>query len=516
MISGSGKEGYAEADDPERTDCGGRECWPGVRQSAAAVEPPKQDEQRSDRWNWFHRQTDRKKKTALRKTRLLMTAAKLADVAGETRAAEMIASREGVHLSTIYRWKKAVQGFPETEWPPLLCSGQKGYRKRKEYTETAFQWFRKDYLAINGPKFSQSYERTRLAAEEHGWEIPSLATMRRRFRECVSPQEEILMREGRKALLERYPKQKRDKSMLRAMQWVNGDGWGSKSGSHIRVRFPDGDELCPKIWFWQDVYSNMIVGWRIDKSENQDMLRLAFLDMAERYGLPETLTVDNTTAAANKFTTGKAAKRFRFKASEDDAKGVFVQLLGEGNVKFSMPGYGWAKPIERAFGIGGVSKYIEHDPKLRGNQNAKGKYMFRIVTLAQFKKIVANNVAIWNQKRGRRSDLCAGVLSYQELFEQSFQNYKKKTITNTQREMLLLKAENVKVDADGTFRMEAGKGFGVGVNRYGSEDHILFRYAGKKIQVYFDPMNLHAPVSCHTPDGRFLCHADCPLTWGGF
>lgn len=68
-----------------------------------------------------------------------------------------------------------------------------------------------------------------------------------------------------------------------------------------------------------------ILGWRCDVSENIDSIRLSFMDVVTRYGIPEDfhITIDNTRGAANKWLTGGAPNRYRFKVKEDDPKGLF-------------------------------------------------------------------------------------------------------------------------------------------------------------------------------------------------
>jgi putative transposase len=76
------------------------------------------------------------------------------------------------------------------------------------------------------------------------------------------------------------------------------------------------------------------------------------------------VTIDNTLAAANKTMSGGIKHRFRFKVRDDEPDGVF-KLLGV-DVHWATPGHGQAKPIERAFGVGGVGEYIDKAPEFAG------------------------------------------------------------------------------------------------------------------------------------------------------
>ncbi|MFX3972858.1 transposase domain-containing protein, partial [Streptococcus suis] len=82
----------------------------------------------------------------------------------------------------------------------------------------------------------------------------------------------------------------------------------------------------PKTWFWQDVRTRRILGYRTSISENTDSIRHALMDVIFNYGIPNTITLDNTRAAANKAMTGGIANRYRFKHDELDPKGIMPIL----------------------------------------------------------------------------------------------------------------------------------------------------------------------------------------------
>ncbi|MDN4346322.1 transposase, partial [Citrobacter freundii] len=67
-----------------------------------------------------------------------------------------------------------------------------------------------------------------------------------------------------------------------AMEWINGDGYQH----NVFVRWFNGEIIRPKTWFWQDVHSRKIVGWRADVSENSDSIRLSLMDTLKTYGKP--------------------------------------------------------------------------------------------------------------------------------------------------------------------------------------------------------------------------------------
>ncbi|EGO9722231.1 transposase, partial [Escherichia coli] len=181
--------------------------------------------------------------------------------------------------------------------------------------EDAWQFLIADYLRPEKPAFRKCYERLELAAREHGWSIPSRATAFRRIQQLDEAMV-VACREGEHALMHLIPAQQRTVEHLDAMQWINGDGYLH----NVFVRWFNGDVIRPKTWFWQDVKTRKILGWRCDVSENIDSIRLSFMDVVTRYGIPEDfhITIDNTRGAANKWLTGGAPNRYRFKVKEDD------------------------------------------------------------------------------------------------------------------------------------------------------------------------------------------------------
>ena len=111
-----------------------------------------------------------------------------------------------------------------------------------------------------------------------------------------------------------------------------------------------------------------ILGYRVDLSENTDSIRLSLLDVIRQYGKPKEATIDNTRAAANKTMTGGLPNRYRFKVKPDDIEGILPMLGFNVHWTSVVAGKGWgqAKPVERAFGVGGLGEYIDKSPLCAG------------------------------------------------------------------------------------------------------------------------------------------------------
>ncbi|EFT7012708.1 transposase domain-containing protein [Escherichia coli] len=426
-----------------------------------------------------------------------------------------VAGHYQVSASTLRDKYYQVQKFAKPDWAAALVDGRGASRRnvhKSEFDEDAWQFLIADYLRPEKPAFRKCYERLELAAREHGWNIPSRATAFRRIQQ-LNEAMVVACREGEHALMHLIPAQQRTVEHLDAMQWINGDGYLH----NVFVRWFNGDVIRPKTWFWQDVKTRKILGWRCDVSENIDSIRLSFMDVVTRYGIPEDfhITIDNTRGAANKWLTGGAPNRYRFKVKEDDPKGLFLLMGAKMHWTSVVAGKGWgqAKPVERAFGVGGLEEYVDKHPALAGaytgpNPQAKpDNYGDRAVDAELFLKTLAEGVAMFNARTGRETEMCGGKLSFDDVFEREYARTIVRKPTEEQKRMLLLPAEAVNVSRKGEFALKVGGSLKGAKNVY--YNMALMNAGVKKVVVRFDPQQLHSTVYCYTLDGRFICEAEC-------
>ncbi|EMV1312526.1 Mu transposase C-terminal domain-containing protein [Escherichia coli] len=426
-----------------------------------------------------------------------------------------VAGHYQVSASTLRDKYYQVQKFAKPDWAAALVDGRGASRRnvhKSEFDEDAWQFLIADYLRPEKPAFRKCYERLELAAREHGWSIPSRATAFRRIQQLDEAMV-VACREGEHALMHLIPAQQRTVEHLDAMQWINGDGYLH----NVFVRWFNGDVIRPKTWFWQDVKTRKILGWRCDVSENIDSIRLSFMDVVTRYGIPEDfhITIDNTRGAANKWLTGGAPNRYRFKVKEDDPKGLFLLMGAKMHWTSVVAGKGWgqAKPVERAFGVGGLEEYVDKHPALAGaytgpNPQAKpDNYGDRAVDAELFLKTLAEGVAMFNARTGRETEMCGGKLSFDDVFEREYARTIVRKPTEEQKRMLLLPAEAVNVSRKGEFTLKVGGSLKGAKNVY--YNMALMNAGVKKVVVRFDPQQLHSTVYCYTLDGRFICEAEC-------
>lgn len=432
-------------------------------------------------------------------------------------AYEHISAEFDIALPTLRRYCAAVKGFDDSDWLAVLVPKQQQAAlenrtgKLAKVSEQAWEFFKADYLRNERPNAASCYERLKLAARDQNWVVPSLNSLMRRMDLEVPHIQQVMLREGEHAMMQLYPPQERTIEGLDAMSWINGDGYLH----NVFVKWFNGEVLRPKTWFWQDIYSRKIIGWRTDISENTDSIRLSLMDVCSKYGIPREITIDNTRAAANKWMTGGVANRYRFKVKEDDPLGMIPMLgikLHWSSVLLGK-GHGQAKPIERAFGNGGLEEYIDKTPELEGaytgsNPMAKpDNYGERVADAEEFLRMVAEGVAMFNAKTGRNTEACRGVMSFDQAFEQSYAQAKVRKATTEQLTMMMLQSEACRVSKHGTIKLESGGTIRNRSNRYYHE--ALAEYQGQKVVARFDPQRLHEAVIVTTLNGLHICEAAC-------
>lgn len=472
---------------------------------------------REELWEVYDAAPNSMKEQAERRLAILEAIQKLKDNgATKTEAIKQAMETYQESRATLYRWEKLANSVAKEDRLAALMPAYVGGRPEAECDEAAWDRFKAFYLTPERRTVAQCYDLVAQMAKENGWNWPALRTINRKVKQ-IPRHIRVLEREGENAMLRLYPSMQRTVRDLHALYWLNGDGYQH----NVFVRLPNGEIGRPKTWFWQDIYSRQIVGFRTDQSENTDMIRLALGDVIEHYGIPEHITIDNTRAAANKWLTGGVSNRYRFKVKETDPLGLLPQLGIEVHWTSVVAGKGWgqAKPVERAFGVGGIGEYVDKHPKFSGaytgpNPMAKpDNYGETAVEWDVFMKTLRQAIDHWNAKENRRTEVCAGVRSFHQAFQESYQRNadKVRRATAAQRRLWLMQAESVLVQRDATVALTVGNGPN-GKNRYGSD--FLVDYAGQRVVVRFDPDQLHEQVHIYRNDGRYLGAADCLLAAG--
>lgn len=468
---------------------------------------PTFDYDREALWKWADKKTQKLRERGRRKAELLGKCVKLVNEKRYSfaQASAIIAEHHDTTAASLKNWYYGVNGnpgarlFDPIDWPAALIPGYKGHGATAEIPPAAWEWFKGHYLVRRGPSIASSYRRVQDVAAENGWTLPCENTFRRRVKSDIPEYTRVLMREGEEAANGLYPSQKRDKRCFTAGEAVSGDGL-----KFDKLWIDWGDEIIATTtaWFWQDIYSGKLLAHRVAKTENTDVFRLATYDLTA-ICRPSYVQIDNTRVAANKAMTGGVDQRYRFKIVDGEAKGL-LPLLGM-DVHFTNPDHtisnAGVKPVERAFGIGGIHSEVASHPKFldRGYSKATA------IPIDEFRAVLAAEVARFNARPKRRSEVCGGVKSFDEAFNESFSQTQVIRLTDAQRRLLLLMPESVKVSRAGEITLKAGA-MGAAKNRY--RHRHLIELADSQVVAYYDPENLEADVAVYTLDGRHLCDAE--------
>lgn len=465
-----------------------------ITATPATVDSPTGEEERAAAWDYYAGKSDKAKAEALCRFQAVKSALTMMNAgSGKMAACKAVAGEIGEHWQTVNTWATKVRDTAEGDWIPLLVDSRGGKKPPSEISPEAWDYILADYLRRERPTFQSCYERLQRAARQHGWAVPSLKTLKRKLDREIPHGLIVLKREGEDAYKKTFPAQERNHGVFQALEAVNGDGYTFFK----YVRFESGEVCRPTVWFWQDVYSSMLASWQVDVSENKDMIRLSIGTMIERFSIPDHFWLDNTRAAANKSVTGGVKNRYRFKISTEDPIGL-IPLLGA-KVHWTTPGHGQGKPVERAFGIGGIGERTDKHPSFAGRGTQANP-----IPIAEFEAVLASEVAAFNARLGRRTKIHNGG-SFDQAFAESYARRAVKKATSEQRALWLLAPEPVMANRqDGSIKIMG--------NRYWSE--ALARHRGKKLVARFDPANLHADVLIYSLDGRRIGTAQCILPVG--
>jgi len=458
----------------------------------------KDDQSTADLWAFYESLTDaRKSKTQARLE--VLEAVHVLQRGGlkKNLAISTVAHQYDVTPSTIYNWFNLVAGVQRADWLPALAPRHAGRTKTADCSPDAWELVKSDYLRAERPTFESCYRRLESAALAHGWSVPSSRSLERRIEREIAVPVRVLARRGVDALKAMYPAQERDRSGFHALEAVNADGhkWD------VWVQWPDEDKpMRPMMVAVQDLYSGLFLGWRIDKSENKEAVRLTIGDVVEDYGIPGHIYLDNGRGFAAKWLTGGIANRFRFKIKEEEPVGILTQLGVE--VHWTLPYSGQSKPIERAFKdfCNDIAKHPAFAGAWTGNTplNKPENYGAKAVPIDDFIRIVGEGIAEHNQRVGRRAAVCHGR-SFAQTFAESYAQAPIKKATDEQRRLWLLAAEGVMAARrDGAIKLMG--------NRYWAD--FLHGHMGQKLVVRFDPDHLHSGLHVYRLDGSYLGFAE--------
>ncbi|MGE4489143.1 MAG: transposase domain-containing protein [Kiritimatiellales bacterium] len=419
-------------------------------------------------------------------------------------AVAAVAKEYGFSQQSVWNWRKAVRGYPDSQWLLLLIDDYEGRRNNlRQIPQAYLKLVATFYMSDTQPGFAECLRAANRAAraEEPPVDVPrcSEKTIRRHFDSIYLPEAQCYAREGEKAWEARYwPAMRRDRSMLGALEVLNGDG----HKLDYWVRWPDGKEGRAMATFWMDLSSNYFFPPAIEASENMDTIRRSFLHICNTVGVPECVDIDNGMGYAGKDLSGQDSTRRRFKKVKAEAKGIF-SLLGIRTI-WAEVAHGQSKPIERSFRT--LEEILKTFPELRpayvGNKpDKRPDRTIKAVPIDLLRSCVMEAVVRYNAQEGRRSDgIKANGRSYRTIWEGKLaeaQNAgKPRQLEDWERRYCIMPGRVIRV------RKANGGIFSLHGNEY--QAHELTAWLGEHIQVRFDPEDL-THVRCYDLDGKFIC-----------
>nr|WP_281070686.1 transposase domain-containing protein [Oceaniglobus trochenteri] len=423
-------------------------------------------------------------------------------------AIEQAALSSGASVRAIWNWYGMVAGQDAMDWLMHLAPQYRNARRtdrRDGIDPTFFAWIKGDYLRREAPAFAACYRRAVRYCQAQGIEVPPRHTALRRLKAEVPRVTMVYAREGEAGLQRCYPPQVRDRTSMVAMEGVNADC----HRFDVFVRWPgEKDPSRAQIIAFQDIFSGKILSWRIDHTPNKVMVMAAFVEMVENWGVPKHCLFDNGREFANKWMTGGAKTRFRFRILDDDPAGI-LELL-QIKIHWATPGHGQAKPIERAFRD--FAEDIAKDPRFAGayvgnRPDAKPEnYGNRAIPIDEFVAVVGELIDAHNARMGRLSPTVKGA-SFDEAFAKSYEVTKVKKLSGEQKRLLMMGQE--------ARRLHRSHGrLTLFDNVY--YDPWMVDHAGQRVVVRFDPEQLHGAVHIYSEKGEFLGSAACEQKVGFF
>lgn len=228
-------------------------------------------------WLVYEKSSEKKKKNAQARLDAVVFAV---DVMGSgaithadayRQAAEKFSSKKfGISGSSVRAWHQQwLKDIEHKDWLAALVDANNGRPREPFYAPVVREAFDSDYLRDDSPTAEKCFRDAVKFAKAQGIDeaqLPCTAkTLLNRLRAEVPWQGITGARHGVEALHRTYPAQRRDHSIFHALEGVNGDGYRW----NLPVRGEDGDEpYRPLMWYWQDIYSGMILAWRLAKTEN--------------------------------------------------------------------------------------------------------------------------------------------------------------------------------------------------------------------------------------------------------
>jgi len=416
-------------------------------------------------------------------------------------ATNEVAAEHGVSVGTIRRIVKIVRDVPRCDRLPALAKRYRGAAPNENaVSPEAWRYFLTCIARSSAPRpLKACFDDTAEAAELNGWAWPTYVTVWKRWR-ALPAGVKAKLRSGPKAQAKTIPPQQRLVAHLSSMQIVNLDG----RRLDIVTCWEDRTVSRPTILTIQDVYSRKVLGWLLVKTEDSDSTKALLLYVTNKYGRFDVLLTDNSRAFSSNKIAGGAKTRYRWRKTVGVALGILKRLGIE--VRFATPRHGQAKPVERSFRD--QSQRIDTLPEFKdaycGNRpDAKPEdFTGTPVDIATVREVYGREIDAHNARPGRRTEMCKGKFSFNEVFAESYAKRPAHPITAAQRRFFTLDAIML------TPQKSTGAVVKDGFVYWSPETQdALLKHRERGVRVLFDPTDRSKPVMVEDINGRVIAES---------
>lgn len=449
-------------------------------------------------WGHFATATPKARTEAERRLEAAIKVGELIE-GGATRGAaiDKAAAESGASASSVRRWLAKVEGVDFQNWLATLAPGHSREGRKAEIDPEMWKLFL-GFIDKSGPTMGirHAWRTTRALAEVTGAAWPSYDAVLARWNDLPA-QERALLQHGAKARDALIPHQTRSVAHLHAMEIVNLDG----RYADVFAEWEDGTISRPIVLTAQDVHTRKILGRVYTKTENSDDIKELVLQLCDRWGIPDRILCDNGRGFMAKKMAAGTGRRFRWNV-DNGTLGLFAKA----GIKLMVakPYNGRAKPIERHFRED--ARDIDAGPEFSGahcggRPDAKPEdFTGEAVPIATFVAVYEAATAEQNARPGRRTEMCGGVKSFDQAFDESRHQRPRRVLTLQQR-LYLSRDEVLRTpDRDGGIRLLGHRYL---PDRAGDHDALL-KHTGKPVRVLYDPSNLTAGVRVETLQGSVV------------
>lgn len=367
----------------------------------------------------------------------------------------------------------------------------------------AWDFFKNLYLDPRRPSIKQCLKMLSFhnMKQSLGWKIPRYGALCRYIDKYLPLPAQVLYREGEQAYNSRCaPFIQSDLSGIEPDSFWIGD----HHQFNVLVRH-GGRWVRPWITAWQDMRSRALIGWMVCVQPNSTTILQAFKDSAKKYGLPESVKIDNGRDYDSQTFMGTTKQERRADRRLFDEKTVagLYNLLNI-DVSFSKPYHPQSKAIERFFDTvdcqfcktfsAYCGKNTAQKPENLNDYLASQQAIDEAETLSTFTKLFDEYAAIYNNTSHSALDGQTPL----EVFG---------------------KRESKRVVVDGVLNLlcrvwskelTVGKN-GVRVNGlyYGQYDPILKAHQGKKVRASYGPDDVSEIFVYEAESWQLITRAEC-------